>query len=134
VGEASGGKVPGVAVLPKAVDEQDGSARPRLARERPLANHRPRRPASSDNVFLHKRASLVPIDDLLDDLSVEDHGMAGWVRPLPRAAISSVASPAPRPPGPLAYAHSSLPPRDPHDDPPSNSTAATCGPARPRRH
>ena len=72
VGEAARRKVPRVTVLSEPVDEQDDAARASLVPREPLANHRQRHLARSDDDLLHERLTLVSIDGLVDVSTEED--------------------------------------------------------------
>lgn len=78
--EAARRKVPRVAVLAEAVDEEDRSAgAPRVGREA-FAHDREGNATRRDDQLLHERRAIAPIDRLLEGPSVENHaGLKGFV-------------------------------------------------------
>ena len=75
VGEAARRQVPGVAVLPEAVHEQDGRPGP-FGGLCALAHHREGHDAPRHDDLLAKAAYVAPVDRLLDHSFVQDHVFA----------------------------------------------------------
>ena len=73
VGQAAGGQVPRVPVLPEPVHEEHRSQRAAAALRSAFAHHGERDASVGDDDFLLERAHQVPVDDLFDESAVEDH-------------------------------------------------------------
>lgn len=80
IGKAACRKVPRVAVLPEAMDEEDRRDRPAAVVRQAFADHRQRDLASTDDELLHERRSFVPIDGLFEGTAVEDQAAGAIVR------------------------------------------------------
>ena len=71
IGEAPGGQVPRIPVLPESMDEQDRRpGRPPVLRHA-LPDHRQGHFPAGDDDLLHERSAQAAVDGLVDEVSVE---------------------------------------------------------------